>query len=172
VQVSVTGRQPRLEALSLSLRVHRRRRELDRLLAEGASPSASPELELRARQLTKPTTRNELANLIANLIDAAEEPAESWQGSGTDPPLRSQAVLDASPELAALADRLRSPRPASTQGLALVARLVWDEHDSPIFAHYHLGDVADRTRQAREAIDNPSERSLRSSRDAARSRAR
>jgi hypothetical protein len=150
-----TGRQRCLEPLSLQFRVLRRRRGLDRLLAKGASPSASPELELRAYQLIKSDTRRGLANLIVNLIDAAEEPVEFWHGGGIDPPIRSQAVLDASPELVALADRLRDSRPASVLGLALVSRLVSDKRDSPIFGRPNHDSVRDRARQARAALDDP-----------------
>ena len=48
---------------------------LDRRLAEGADPTEDPELTQRARHLTSEQTREELANLIQSLIDAADRPS-------------------------------------------------------------------------------------------------
>jgi sugar phosphate isomerase/epimerase len=92
-----------------------------------------------------------MASGLINLIDAAEEPASNWRACGIDPPVRSEAVLDARDELIALAEALTVPNAISVPGLALTARLIWDRQ-SPIFTSAADADVATWARHAREGI--------------------
>jgi hypothetical protein len=58
-------------------RVWLKRGALDRRIARGADPSASPELDRRARQLTSRRTRAGLAAGIRRVVEEAEFPQRS-----------------------------------------------------------------------------------------------
>lgn len=117
-----------MAVIPLRLRTLTRRARLDAALAEGVDPCADPLLALRAEQLTSQPTRDAIARMIQNLVDAAEEP---WHGSR--PPLQRDDVLAAREELFAVARRLSGPEQLSPQVVALAAQLVWD-CASPIYA--------------------------------------
>jgi hypothetical protein len=114
-----------LDRLGLRFRVARRRGRLDAALAEGVDPDRDPALVLRARQLTALSTRRAMANTIANLLDAAEEPPEVFGPHGSRPPLRREDVLTCRVELLGLAERLREPRyvPPQAAGARLAPAL-------------------------------------------------
>jgi hypothetical protein len=142
----------RAEALRLRLRAWRSRTRLDAELADGRDPTGDPVLALRARQLTRMSTRLGLARTLHNLIDAAEEPREAWSFGGPQPPLRRDAVLMAAPELTELADRLSSPGDVPPQAPALAARLVWDSA-SPVYTRDLRASVIDWADAALDALD-------------------
>jgi hypothetical protein len=133
--------EPRRESLRLRLNVWRCRPRLDEALAEGADPGTDETLALRARQLVAPTTRSAIARTLGNLLDAADEPVDSWGGYGPRPPLQREQVLAARDGMCALADELTRPSSVSPQAVALAARLVWDS-SSPIYARDSEASVA------------------------------
>ena len=113
-------------SVGLRLRVWRQRPRLDAALANGAAPSDSPGLALRARQLRQESTRHAIARAIRNVLDAAEEPPEAWGRNGSSPPLQREALLAARHDLLSVADRLCRARNGPPQAIALAASLVWD----------------------------------------------
>lgn len=111
-------------------RVWLRRGTLDRTLAHGADPSATPELSRRARQLTSRRCRAGLADGIRNLIDAAEKPRRPYSAVA---PLQRREILSEQAFLLQLADELAGEGEVSPRGIALVEGLLTDGA-SPIYA--------------------------------------
>jgi hypothetical protein len=131
-------------SLIQSARVWLRRGSLDRSLAAGEDPSASPELARRARQLTSPRFRSGLAASIRNLIDAAEEPVP---GLAAAVPIRRREILSGRALLLELADDLASGDDLKPRGIALVERLLTDG-DSPLYSQGSRGEELRRARAA------------------------
>jgi hypothetical protein len=111
------------------LRVWLRRGSLDRSLAAGKDPGASPELSRRARKLTSRRYRRGLAAAIRNLLDAAEERPRGFTAAV---PVQRQEVLRERQMLLQLADDLESQDELKPRGIALVERLVTDG-GSPVY---------------------------------------
>ena len=122
-----------IHATRLRARVALQRIELDRALADGADPSGDPALGLRADQLTDPRTRRGIASALGHILDAAEEPPETWGPNGSRPPLQRDDVLAAREVLLAVAARLHEPGFVPARAVALAAVLVWDSA-SPTYA--------------------------------------
>jgi hypothetical protein len=126
-------------------RVWLRRGSLDRRLAAGADPQASPELARRARQINSRRFRAGLAASIRNLLDAAEEPRRAFTSAV---PVRRYAILGERELLLELAAELESGEDLRPRGIALVERLVTDG-SSPIYAE---GSLREELRRARAAM--------------------
>lgn len=131
----------RLEALV-------RRAALDAQLAEGRNPHTSPQLELRAAQLTERAARRRLSAAFRALVEEAEWPVRR-RGLSPKVPLNRRAVLDCRSQLEALADRLvvaEHPRP---RGVA-IARLLLVDGTGPLYLRsradqlIHVIDTAER----------------------------
>lgn len=129
-------------------RVWLRRGSLDRSLAAGADPAASPELARRARQLTSLRFRRGLASCIRNLIDAAEEPP---RGLSSAVPLQRHQILAERELLFELAADLDGPGDLKPRGIALVERLL-THGDSPVYMSSPEGTLREGLRQARAAL--------------------
>jgi hypothetical protein len=125
--------------VGLRLTVFRRSVQLDRALAEGASPTDCRQLELRAQQLASARLRWSLANAMRGVVSKAER-------SSTAPtlvplvmlPLAAPAPAPATPiaarnALLDLADALTDPGRTSVQGIARASWLLCDA-DSPLYA--------------------------------------
>jgi hypothetical protein len=110
----------------LRLAVWRRRARLDAALANGEDPVGDAALALRARQLTRLSTRRDIARTIRDIVDAADEPSAARGGEGPRPRLRRDAVFAARRGLVELADRLATVGTVPPQAAALAAALVWD----------------------------------------------
>src|SRR5207247_826399 len=123
----------KLDRVRLRLRVARQQIKLDSALAGGADPDADAALAQRAHQVTGLSTRQAIANAIGHILDAAEEPRESWGQDGSRPPLQRDDILAARELLLALAARLRQPDYMPPRPAALAALLVWDSA-SPMYA--------------------------------------
>jgi hypothetical protein len=154
-RVSATAQHPpkpgRARArLALLWRVWRRRDELDRLLAAGARPDSSAELECRALQLTTANSRHGLAGELESVVAAVEEPATSRLA----PDLRVDEVRDASDELLELAQRLYRPDPCDSRGAALCRRLLRDPL-SPLYEPAPDDALRRAVATARRALDLP-----------------
>ena len=67
--------------LALRAQVAAHRRSLTRELSEGATPASSPELTLRAEQLTSDHKRRVLARSLRRTIHEALHPAPGASGS-------------------------------------------------------------------------------------------
>jgi hypothetical protein len=99
------------------------RDRLDRRLLEGQDPVTTPELTLRAFQLTRPAARTALA---ASLQDAVSSAAVARRRSAGAAPLARSAISAALPELEALARALREEPVVAARGMVLARRLLAD----------------------------------------------
>jgi hypothetical protein len=106
-----------------------RRGSLDRSLAAGTDPAASPALSRRARQLTSRRSRAGLATSIRDLLDAAEERPRGFTSAV---PIQRRAILRERQLLLQLAADLDSQDELEPRGIALVERLLIDG-GSPVY---------------------------------------
>jgi hypothetical protein len=126
---------------SLRLQVLLRRRRLDRLLAEGTSPTSDPRLALRAARLTRPALRAGFAAALRDSVRSLDQSALTLRR-------RPQASVDAASvhacaaEIGDLASALTDINPR-VRGVALVNALLTDGL-SPLYA----GDQPDRLHDA------------------------
>jgi hypothetical protein len=126
---------------------------LDAQLSAGIDPRRTPELSLRATQLSTRRHRGALARTLRGIVAEASEPR---------PPVRAIAVLVARPQVRAAADsllalaaRLDSPRPAHAGGIAAVQRLITDTNGSPFYVDCAPGLIERRAGDAIAAMDRP-----------------
>jgi hypothetical protein len=123
---------------AVRLRARLRRRRLDDALAGGADPWSSPDLMLRASQLSSPAVRRETAATLEQLVGLAERnrpvmPRSQPRAFAPCLRIRCGVVLEHRDTLLALAARLREPAPVSVAVVATLAWLVRDE-SSPAYA--------------------------------------
>jgi hypothetical protein len=124
------------------------RSQLDKQLAEGADPTGSPELSLRAAQLALPDERARIANaLVETLGDARGREPVTIRAR----PQRA-AVRDAADDILALVLRLRQDEPVDAVGVAIAAWLA-DDRSSPMHRE-GAGDLQEALRRARGALDS------------------
>lgn len=102
---------------------------LDRALAEGTPPEASPALALRAQRLTEPPRRRALADAFRRVV--REVPEGTGPLVGRVAPNRAR-VATATKELSLLADALASPGPVTAGGVAQ-ARLLLTDGTGPLY---------------------------------------
>lgn len=129
-------------------RVLLRREKLDRLLAEGADPTDSPELACRAEQLTSTRVRRGFAAGLLRVLDAAEEPPAVFSSSV---PLRRGEILANGALIQDLATHLDADDPVTPRGVALVEHLLtWG--GSRLYAPHLEGTLEADLRHARAAL--------------------
>jgi hypothetical protein len=116
-----------LGALTGHWRAWRRRDELDRLLIDGAPPEGSPEVELRAQQLTEHNHRHHLAAELESVVAAVDAPESSRFAID----LRADEIRVARGALLELAAQLRRKR-CLPRGVAMTRRLLRDP-SSPLY---------------------------------------
>jgi hypothetical protein len=109
--------------LGLRLRVLAQRGGLDRRLLAGADPVSTPELTLRAFQLTRAASRTTLAGSFEDTIATA---TERRRRSATSAPLARGAIAAARLELAELVLAIREEPVVRARGLVLARRLLTD----------------------------------------------
>ena len=137
-------------SLAVWLRVLSRRAALTRELAEGAAPTSSPELAMRAAQLTSAGRRRQLGRTLRRTIDEARRPQMTRSRAVI---VLRPAVLDAEPAINALIERLRSPQPVSAEGMAIVEQIVSDSEASPLYNPAEPGTLRRRVLVASAALD-------------------
>jgi hypothetical protein len=108
-----------------------RRGPLDRSLAAGQDPAASPALARRARQLTSRRYRARLAASIRDLVDAAEE---RQRGFTAEVPIQRCEILRERQLLLQLAADLESGDELNPRGIVRVERLLIDG-GSPVYVN-------------------------------------
>ena len=138
-----------------SLRIHFRtaahRATLTRALAEGADPTGTDELALRARQLTSERTRRMLALTLRRSIADARRRARIRSAV---PIIDRRAVLDADTAIAEMIERLRAPRPVQAQGMALLERIITNaDGSSPLYNSSQPGTLRRMISGATAALD-------------------
>jgi hypothetical protein len=134
--------------LALRLRVRLQADALTRRLAAGADPLATPELALRARQLTEP---RQLRCAVTRLERVLREAAVPSRGLTAQAPVQRDAILAARPFLLNLRERLRAtqqPRPA---GVARTVLLLLDGC-GPLYAPSHPGTLASFAYRAADTL--------------------
>ena len=136
---------------TLRLRVWRSSLVLDRRLAEGAAPTSSPELELRARQLRGPRSRRALSEGLIGAVEAAANPPSLWLSRR---PVDVSGVSQAARSLRALARDLVGLSEPSVRGIAMVSFLLC-EPGSPLYDSRSAVTVQEMAQRARAAIRRP-----------------
>ena len=134
--------------LFLHLRVVLGKRRLDAALADGADPAGSPELSLRAEQLTSETERTRLADGIGAILRDA---VRRDRPRGARVPVVSSEVIGARPRLIELERRLREGR-CSPRGVVMVRRLLSDG-TGPVYARSPRGTLFSASWRAAEALE-------------------
>jgi len=138
--------------LTERLRLTLRQVRLDDELAAGAEPVASRELALRAGQLTSPRRRARFARSLRRAIAAAElPPHRRLPGRGASVPVNRAAVLEARPELEALADDLVEISHPNPRGVALALRLLRDGA-GPLYRPWSSDELREAAKGARAAL--------------------
>jgi hypothetical protein len=122
---------------------------LDQALAEGADPTSTPELALRAAQLTSHAGRLRLAEGVARLLDGATQP----EGSASSPQLSQGEIWSSADDLLRVALRLQAQwQPITPRGAAKTAELLRAAAGPGGEARIHLKSAA---RCARLLVDPP-----------------
>jgi hypothetical protein len=103
---------------------------LDARLAAGTDPQTTPELALRARQLTDLSTRRAIGRDVLAVIDRAHPRTEAISSAI---PAAGAAIEETAPALTQLAVALRSPEPVCPWGVAKVLVLLRDG-GGPLYA--------------------------------------
>lgn len=96
---------------------------LDRQLAAGRPPGSSALLSARAELITGVRRRHDLARNWEHVVARARQPHEARPLAIA---IRRDRVIAAEADIRELAARLRSPRPASAQGVAAAQLLLAD----------------------------------------------
>jgi hypothetical protein len=121
---------------------------LDRELADGARPEASPVLAARAVRLTSAKHRRDLA---ASLQRLAASPSFGVAGYQTHVPVRRTRVLRSAPELAELVGHLVQRGPVPVRGVAIVSQLLADG-GGPLYRQASREDLSAIARRASQAL--------------------
>jgi hypothetical protein len=124
---------------------------LDHRLAAGESPAASGELAVRARQITNPRSRRQLAAGLSGVLRSARAGAPVWTAKARP---HYPGVVEARPVIAALERRLRAPEPVAAQGVAMVRALLTDGN-GVLYRPGEAGALGSRLRAAAAAMDPP-----------------
>jgi hypothetical protein len=111
-------------SLRLRVRVSLHRRRLDREIAEGRDPAASPDRALRAGQLTEATARGRLARSLRRVV-ADTDPSRGLQ-LGSAVPVCRAAISGCGGSLLGLADALERSGPVNPCGVARTLALITD----------------------------------------------
>ncbi len=117
--------------LGLRLRVLLHRGRLDGMLARGSDADGSPELTLRAAQLTDQSHRAGLADSLGDVVSIAERHGRMRTVS---PPLATREVRAARAALLGLAYELRESATVEPAGVVLAQRLLTDG-TGPLYVH-------------------------------------
>lgn len=131
----------------IGVRLHGAR--IDAMLAAGADPASSPELRLRARQLTRVSHRCELAEGFEKALAAAEGPRPRL--SPAVAPARCE-VRAARAALLGLCQDLRERATVAPAGVAL-ARELLTNGTSPLYVESHHDALWHALRKATAALD-------------------
>ncbi len=152
-QPIVQGERPALtkpRSLRLWMAVATSRGRLTRELAEGADSGSSPQLALRAEQLTGNRHRKQLTSTLRRVISEAHDrrPAPARVVI-----INRAAVLDAEDAIDALIARLSYAEPLRAEGMAIAERMLSNADGSPLYNPAEPGSLRRLVRVATEALD-------------------
>src|SRR5438477_386155 len=105
---------------------------------------------------TDDTGSARIANTIGNVLDAADEPPDTWGRHNSRPPLQRDDIVAARDVLLVLAARLREPGYLPPRAVALAAMLVWDSASS-MYAPGTGTSVAEVAEQVLDLMGQPRE---------------
>jgi hypothetical protein len=125
-----------------------RQAALDRRLAEGESSTDDRELIARAWQITRPGSRERLANAIEAVLVQADNPRD---GRSAAVRVCREEVDMARGEIARLAIRLRKPLLVRPRGVALIRGLLTDG-TGPLYVWHPYDELYRRVRRAALAL--------------------
>jgi hypothetical protein len=145
----------RTQRLRVRLHATLHRGELTRALAEGADPTTSDELALRAEQLTSARSRRSLARALRRTLDEAHRPPLARSRVVI---IRRGAVLGAEAAIRSMIDRLGSAEPLRAQGMAMAERILTNADGSPLYNPAGPGALEREISVAAEAM-SPADRS-------------
>jgi hypothetical protein len=121
---------------------------LDRALAAGADPAASPRIAARTAQLGSTSTRTRIATALERLALSADKPRS---------PLRIMpsraAVLGNRSEMLELADILRQDRPLYANGIAML-KVILTDGTGPAYTDQRGDVLARRLQVARTGLSS------------------
>lgn len=117
-------------SISLRMRVATHRGALTERLAQGADSTSSPELALRASQLTTDRRRRQLARSLRRTVSEARNPAPTRALVSI---VNRRAVFEAEDAIQATIGRLASPDPVAVKGMAMLERILSDGASSPLY---------------------------------------
>jgi hypothetical protein len=149
VSAGARENRPRRTPIALHVQVLLRRRSLDTRLLEGVDPGSSPELELRARQLTGSRHRRVLADSLDEVIRVAEGPKPSRLAASA--PLVRGDVRAARGALLDLECSLRRDGAVHPAGVLLAQRLLTDG-SGPLYVKAQNGALSRAARDASAAL--------------------
>jgi hypothetical protein len=139
-------------SLGLRVRVWARSPELDLRLAEGVRPASSPELELRAAQLSSTRSRRALSRGLTTAVDDASRRQGPWAAAI---PIDRPGVLEAAGPLVCLARDLRTADHPPVRAVALASFLLCDGIASPLYNPRSAVTVREIAQRARSALAAP-----------------
>jgi hypothetical protein len=125
------------------------RRALTRALSEGADPVSSPELSVRAVQLTSSRNRKQVARTLRRTISESHRPALTRSRVVI---IRRAAVLDAEDALKVMIERLGNSEPVRAEGMAIAERILTDADWSPLYSPAEPGELRRLVRVATAAM--------------------
>ena len=131
------------------VRVRMRARQLDRALAEGASPDSSAGLSVRAHDLIGSRARTVLADAIRRLVEDAVHPLRPLQ---FNIPVCRSKVRRSRRTLEAVAERLVADEPLDARGLAQL-RLLLTDGAGPVYDHPGANDLEPALRRVMAALE-------------------
>jgi hypothetical protein len=132
------------------LLVRLRRPRLDRELARGVSPDTRPALAIRAGDLLRSSAREDFASGLRHALAIATSAPSALRRPAV--PLCRDRVRAAAPELRELADRLVTPGPVATPGMARVSLLL-TQGTGPLYRRDDAYDLRTELRRALEALE-------------------
>jgi hypothetical protein len=155
-----TARRQRSAVEAPSVRVRLRtavqRTALTRALAHGALETGSPELALRAQQLTSERHRRSVARAMRRTIAEAYRPPLARARLTL---IRRSAVLEAEEAINAMIDRVNGSLPVRTEGMAMAELILNNAEQSPLYNSTGPGTLLRQIRLATAAMDDVPESS-------------
>jgi hypothetical protein len=137
-------------SMKLWMRVTVRRAALTEQLAEGADPTSSPELALRASQLTSERRRRQVARSLRRTVTEAREPALTRALVSI---INRYEVLEARDAVQATIARLASPGAVTAKGMAMLERMLTDGISSPLYNGSEPGTLKRQLLAAKSELD-------------------
>jgi hypothetical protein len=144
-------RRPRVNrSIKMRMRVATRRNALTEQLAGGVDPNSTPELALRAHQLTSDRYRRVMARSLRRATGEARDPAITRRIVSI---INRYAVLEAGGAIQETIARLASPEPVEVKGMAMLEQLITNGATSPLYNWAEPGTLRRQLLVAKGELD-------------------